>query len=133
MLKRMHEYLEMKEGDPNVQVTNSRKIHSMSSTILQFRSSASILQDILRASNSFAMFQTREGCINQAEELYERLAESSNGVLFYNHLCTIVQSGGDNEKNSSIMNDLDKVFYPNTSSEMMSKLDFVKSIDRYGI
>lgn len=96
--------------------------------MMHFRSSASLLYDYLWLPTSTMVLHSRESCFKQAQDVYEGLAKSSNGELEFNHVCAI--ASGQKDVDPDIAKDLEIFLSPNRTGKL-SKISFLKSIDRY--
>lgn len=98
--------------------------------VLQFRRAFDSINNEYPFSPSFGRANTREECVEAAQTVYDRLARgNSNGMLNFDVLCRIAKLR-DGSTDRSKIRELVKVFRP-CRKGMISKLDFVRSTDRY--
>ena len=98
-------------------------------TILQFRRALDFISGEYPFSLAFGNVRTRDDCVTSAQVVFECLmAESSRQFLSFDVLCVVAKdSAGNIDRNK--VRQLIRVFRPNRNGHL-SKLDFVKSVDR---
>jgi len=98
--------------------------------IAQFRRALEIVSGACPFSPAFGTVGTRRDCVASAQTLFERLMGNNPGpVLGFDTLCLIARDR-KGELDRDTVKDLIHLFRPNRHGHL-SKLDFVKSVDRY--
>ena len=98
-------------------------------SVLHFRRALDFVSGECPFSPAFGVVGTRKDCVTSAQMLFERLMFDAPGpFLGFDTLCLIARDKkGDLDR--GIVQEMIRVFRPNRSG-YMSKLEFVKSIDR---
>lgn len=97
--------------------------------ILQFRKSLSKLDSQFPFSYAFGKADTRDDCIESAQNLYFRLLEKSSDEDFHFNVLGLVALQSDGSLDQDRLKTLIKVFRPNRDG-LLSLIDFVKSTVR---
>jgi hypothetical protein len=99
-------------------------------SILQFRRAVEFVSGEYPFSVSFGAVRTRKDCVTSAQMLFERLMGDAPGsFLDFETLCLITRDR-KGEIDRATVKEMIQVFRPNRNGQL-SKLDFVKSVDRY--
>ena len=98
-------------------------------TILQFRRALEFISGEYPFHQAFGVVRTRKDCVASAQLVFERLLGNGPGpFLDFDTLCFVARSEkGDLDRRT--VKELIRVFRPNRDGQL-SKLDFVKSVDR---
>jgi hypothetical protein len=94
--------------------------------ILQFRKSLSKLDSAFPFSFAFGKADSRDCCIQSAQNLYLRLLEKSPDKVFHFNILGLVALRSDGSLDQDKLKSLIKVFRPNRDGQL-SLIDFVKS------
>ena len=98
-------------------------------TILQFRRALTFVSDEYPFSPAFGSVRTRADCVKSAQVVFERLiGGATQQSLNFEVLCLIAKDAEGNIDRNTVR-ELIRVFRPNRNGQL-SKLDFVKSVDR---
>ena len=97
--------------------------------ILQFRKSLAKLDSQFPFSYAFGKADTRDDCIQSAQNLYFRLLEKSTDDEFHFNILGLTALQSDGSLDQEKLKTLIKVFRPNRDG-LLSLLDFVKSTVR---
>jgi hypothetical protein len=99
-------------------------------TILHFRRALEFIGGDYPFSRAFGTVRTRNDCVSSAQILFERLMGDTPGpFLGFDTLCLIARNG-NGEIDRVAVKEMIRIFRPNRNGQL-SKLDFVKSVDRY--
>jgi hypothetical protein len=98
--------------------------------LLKFRQSLTFLDTPFMFSYEFGLVDTRESCIESAQEVYLRLLlnDPNSDVLNFNLLATVAQHAKNGTFNDAILKDLISLLRPDREGNI-SMIDFVKSVD----
>jgi hypothetical protein len=98
--------------------------------VLQFRRALDLISNECPCLLSFGTVSTRAECVEATNTVFERLCKgSSNAMLNFDVLCWIARRP-DGSADRTKIRELIQVFRP-CRKGMISKLDFIQSIDRY--
>lgn len=97
--------------------------------VLHFRKAIDFINSVYPFSHAFGTATTREECANKSQVLFEKLLERNQEVLHFDDLCKIARNR-DGTSNKKKVLELVKLFRPHPNGEI-TKMEFVKSIDRY--
>ena len=97
--------------------------------VLHVRRAVEFISSDYPFSPAFGSATTREECARASQNLFEMLLKHDQYVLNFEVLCSVARNA-DGTSNKKKILELVKLFRPNRNGEI-SKLDFVKSIDRY--
>ena len=98
-------------------------------TILQFRRALEFIGGEYPFSPDFGSVRTREDCVASAQAVFDRLMGGATGpFLNFETLCLVAKDAEGNVDRFTVK-ELIRVFRPNRDGRL-SKLDFVKSVDR---
>ena len=97
--------------------------------VLHFRRAVEFINGEYPFSPAFGRATTREECARASQRLFEKLLKRDEGILSFDILCKITRNP-DGTINKKKMMELVKLFRPNRNGHV-TKLEFVKSIDRY--
>jgi hypothetical protein len=99
------------------------------SSVLQFRRAINFISDEFPFSPAFGSARTRERCIQSSQNVFERLTKKCpNEILDFDTLCLLARKA-DGGADRTKVKELIRLFRPNRSGQL-SKLEFVKSVDR---
>lgn len=99
------------------------------SAVLRFRNALNLIQDDLAFSRAFGPTNSRDACIQSAQETYGRLLNATPGEMnlhFETLGLIVVRENGEIDQEKA--RDLVKVFRPRRDG-VLTMLDFVKSCD----
>lgn len=96
--------------------------------VLHFRRALDFINSDYPFSPTFGRAATREECAQASQNIFEKLIGKNQQALNFDVLCKIARNP-DGTNNKKKLSELVKLFQPNRKGEL-SKLDFVKSIDR---
>lgn len=97
--------------------------------ILKFRQSLTFLDTPFTFSYAFGVVDTRENCIESAQEVYMRLLlDTSDAETLNFHIFATLALRRDGTLHSDILKDLIKLLRPDRDGEL-SMIDFIKSVD----
>ena len=98
--------------------------------LLQFRRAMACLDTPFPFSGSFGLANTRENCIESAQEVYDRLLfGSSNPQMLQFDVLALLGLRRDGPLDQSKLKSLIRLFRPDREGNL-TMLDFVKSIDQ---
>lgn len=97
-------------------------------SILQFRKTLSVISDEFPFSVEFGSALNRAKCVQSSQRLYEILTRNGSSDLEFDFLSRIADMP-DGTLDRAKARELKYIFRPNSSGHI-SKIDFVKSIDR---
>ena len=97
--------------------------------VLHVRRAVEFISSDYPFSPSFGSATTREECARASENIFDKLSKRDEPLLNFDVLCKIARNvDGTNDRKKIL--ELVKMFRPSRQGEI-TKLEFVKSIDRY--
>jgi hypothetical protein len=98
-------------------------------SILQMRRALAYIDHDYPFSLAFGPARKRDQCIASAQTVYENLLDPSSGTLTFKTLSAVAVDEEDGKADRAKIKSLIKLFRPERNGDI-SKLDFVKSVDR---
>ena len=98
-------------------------------TFLYFRRALEFIGEEYPFSQAFGSVRTRENCVTSAQIVFEGLIQGSAGPFLEFEVLCLVAKDSEGNVDLATVKDLIRVFRPNRNGQL-SKLDFVKSVDR---
>jgi hypothetical protein len=98
-------------------------------SILEFRRALAYIDHDYPFSPAFGPARKREQCIASAQMVYEHLHDPSSGTLTFKTLSALAVDEEDGKTDLAKIKSLIKLFRPERNGDI-SKLDFIKSVDR---